>query len=216
MTTRPTDYINRSQLAVTVADNWLQFFPTYSVNFTTQGKFKILSQNFYMKANENANQDVTKKDNSATLKSINIDIRKGSVRLKEYIRDEYTVNIDAIYASYGLEIINKNFMFPTDNDRLMQRLGMLLAKLQEPNNPLANRNQGLAYWEDLITRHAAEWTLSKNMKATKSKLSQECRDMHTEVGDKLSKLFRQIAIDNDRDQVASVRRTFGFLNETYK
>jgi hypothetical protein len=40
--------------------------------------------------------------------------------------------------------------------------------------------------------------------------------MHTEVGDKLSKLFRQIAIDNDRDQVASVRRTFGFLNETYK
>ncbi len=216
MATRPTDYINRAQLATTVADNWLQFFPNYVVNFTTQGKFKTLAQDFYNKANQNANQDATKKDNSATLKNINAEIKKSVSRLKEYIRDEYSTNIDAVYASYGLEIINKNFTFPADNDRLMQRLGMLLAKLQEANNPLASRNQGLVYWEDLITRHAAEWTLSKNMKATKSQLSQECRDMHIEVGDKLSKLFRQIAIDNDRDQVASVRRTFGFLNETYK
>ena len=106
--------------------------------------------------------------------------------------------------------------FPADNDRLLQRLSMLLAKLQEPGNPIANRNQGLLYWQDLINRHAIEWQLSKNMKSQKSQLAQECRDMHQEVGDKLSKLFRQIAIDNDKDQVASVRRSFGFLNETYK
>ena len=151
------------------------------------------------------------------LKTLNAEIKKSVVRVKEYIRDSYTANIDATYASYGLEHkIGTNYTFPTDNDRLMQRLGMLLAKLQEANNPLAARNMGLTYWEDLIARHTTEWTLSKNMKSTKSQLAQECRDLHNEVGDKLSKIFRQITIDNPRDQVASVRRTFGFLNETYK
>lgn len=216
MATRPTDYINRAQLGVTVASNWQQFFPNYGVNFTNVADFAALTQHFYDKANQNANQDANKRDNSAKLKSINVEIKKGTVRLKEYIRDSYSANIEAVYASYGLEHIGKNIGFPADNDRLMQRLTMLLAKLQEANNPLAARNMGLTYWEDLIARHATEWTLSKNMKSTKSRLSQECRDLHIEVGNKLSKIFRQITLDNDRDQVASVRRTFGFLNETYK
>jgi hypothetical protein len=216
MTTRPTDYINRAQLAITVAANWQQFYPTYVVNFTTAANMATLAQNFYDKANQNANQDILKKDNTANLKSITQEIRKNTARLKEYIRDEYDTNVEAMYAAYGLEKVNNNISFPTDNDRLMQRLGILLAKLQEAGNPLASRKQGLVYWQDIITRHATEWTTAKNMKSTKSQLAQECKDMHKTVGDKLSKMYRQIAIDNDRDQVASVRRSFGFLNETYK
>jgi hypothetical protein len=216
MATRPTDYNNRAQLAITLVANWQQFHPNYVVNFTNIVDFTALAQSFYDKANQNANHDILKKNNSANLKSITQEIRKNTARLKEYIRDEYDTNIEAMYAAYGLEKVNNNIAFPTDNDSLMQRLGILLAKLQEANNPLAGRKQGLAYWEDLITRHATEWVTAKNMKATKSQLAQECKDMHKIVGDKLSKMYRQIAIDNDRDQVASVRRSFGFLNETYK
>jgi hypothetical protein len=216
MANRPTDFTNRAQLIMTVKSNWLQFYPNYNVNFTTQADFALLAQNFYDKATQNANQDTLKKDNTANLKTLNAEIKKSSVRLKEYIRDAYEVNLEAMYAAYGLEKIGTNHTFPADNDRLLQCLSVLLLKLQEPNNPLADRKLGLTYWEDIITRHATAWTLSKNMKSTKAQLSQECRDLHKEVGDKLSKLFRQIAIDNDRSQVASVRRTFGFLNEVYK
>ena len=70
MATRPTDYINRAQLGVTVASNWQQFFPNYGVNFTNLADFTTLTQNFYDKANQNANQDANKKDNSAKLKNI--------------------------------------------------------------------------------------------------------------------------------------------------
>ena len=121
-----------------------------------------------------------------------------------------------MYATYGLERIKNTITFPIDNDRLMQRLSMLLAKLQEPNNPIALRNQGLIYWSDLISRHTLEWNTSRNMKSNKSQLSQECRNLHDQVGAILSKLFRQIVLDFDKNQVASVRRSFGFLNETYK
>jgi hypothetical protein len=216
MANRPADFTNRAQLGITVKNNWLQFFPNYTVNFITQANFALLVQNFYDKATQNANQDTIKKDNTANLKTLNAEIKKSSVRLKEYIRDAYEVNIEAMYAAHGLEKIGTNYTFPADNDSLLQSLSVLLLKLQEPNSPLADRKLGLTYWEDIITRHAAAWTLSKNMKSTKAQLSQECRDLHKEVGDKLSKLFRQIAIDNDRNQVASVRRTFGFLNEVYK
>ena len=216
MATRPTDYVNLSQLCVTVAANWLQFYPTYVVNFSSLADFTALAQDFFDKANQNANQDISKKDNSATLKALTKEIRTSLPRLKEYIRDEYSTNTDAMYAAYGLELVTNRMAFPTDNDRLMQRLSILLLKLQEPNNPLASRNKGLAYWENLITQHATEWTTAKNMKSQKAQLSQDCKNLKKDAEQKLSKLYRQIAIDNDRSQVASVRRSFGFLNETYK
>ena len=216
MATRPNDYINRAQLSIGLAHNWLQNFSTYNVNFTTQANFAVMAQNFYNKAYQNSNQDALKKNNTANLKAINTEILKSSARLKEYIRDEYDTNIDAMYALYGFEKIGSGYTLPRDNDRLMQRLDIMLNKLQEPNNPLVTRKQGLVYWEGVITQHRTEWLASKNMKGQKAQLSQECKDMHKAVGEIISKIYRQISLDYPRDQVASVRRTFGFLNETYK
>jgi dTDP-4-amino-4,6-dideoxygalactose transaminase len=216
MATRPNDYINRAQLGISVAQNWQQNYAAYNVNFTNKAAFLALAQSFYNKSNQNANQDALKKDNTENLKSISNEIIKSSARLKEYIRDAYSTNTDAMYAAYGFEKIGNGYTLPRDNDRLMQRLTMLLAKIQEAGNPIASRNQGLAYWQDLIARHVTEWTTSKNMKGQKATLSQECKELHKEVGNILSKIYRQIALDYPRDQVASVRRSFGFLNETYK
>ena len=216
MTNRPNDYINRAQLAISVAKSWGDNFPIYKVNFTTKSTFSILAQNFYQSANLNANNNALKKVNTEKLKQINDEIRTSSSRLKEYIRDSYTTNIDAMYAAYGFEKIGTTYVMPRDNDRLMQRLGMLLAKLQEPNNPIAGRNKGFLYWQELIFKHEMEWTKSKELKSSKAQISQDCKELHKEVGAILSKIFRQIALDNPADKVASVRRAFGFLNETYK
>ena len=216
MSNRPNDYINRAELGISVAKSWVVNYPDYNVNFITKENFTLLTQKFQDRANQNANQDAVKKENTAKLKRVNAEIKKGATRLKEYIRDSYSTNIEAMYAAYGFEKIDNTYTFPSDNDRRMQRLGMLLSKLQEVDNPIANRNQGLVYWESLITTHSAEWLAAKSMKMTKAQLSQDCKDLHKEIGSYLSKIFRQISLDFPRDQVASVRRSFGFLNETYK
>ena len=216
MATRPSDYINLAQLAKTIALNWQTSYPNYTVNFINNADFTALAQLFLDKTNDNANQDIIKKGNTAKLKQINQDIRKSTSTLKEYIKDSYSVNLESEYAAYGLEKTGTNYTFPTDNDRLKQRLSILLDKLREPNNPIKARNKGLTYWEDLITQHTSEWDSSKNMKSQKSQKSQECRDLQKQVSAILSKMYRQLAIDFDKNQVASVRRSFGFLNETYK
>lgn len=216
MTNRPTDYINRAALAVNVATKWGSSYPTYNVNFTTQTNFLTKAQALQAKSTQNATHDAVKKDNTNALKEVRKQIRANTTRLKNYIKDEYEENADAMYSAYGLEKIKNNFIFPTDGDRLSQRLSMLLVKLQEPNNPIANRKQGLTYWQNLITEHDTLWAASKNMKMDKSNLVIECRDLHKEIGDILSRLYRQIALDYPRDQVALIRRNFGYLNETYK
>lgn len=216
MTKQPQDYLNRANLGLSVFTNWTNFFPNYQVNFCTQASFKQLFTDFSAQAMLNSQQDALKKNNTQNLKTVNSQITKGVVRLKEYIRDAYNTNIDAMYAAYGLEKDTKNtYSLPVDNDRRAQRLAILLQKLGEANNPIATRTQGLAYWQGLITTHDTEWTSSKNLKSQKAQLSQNCKALHKQAGEWLQKLNRQIAIDNDKSTVDTVRRTFGFLNETY-
>ena len=217
MIKQPQDYINRASLGVNVATNWANFYPNYTVNFCTQASFSQLFQDFMQKAQANTQQDILKKTNTANLKAVNNQINKSLVRLKEYIRDSYNTNIEEEYQAYGLEKMGKgNFSFPTDNDRRMQRLFILQQKLNEPNNPVANRAQGLTYWNDIITKHTDEWQTSKNLKSGKSQLSSECKAYHKQAGEWLMKFNRQLSIDFDKIQLANVRRTFGFLNETYQ
>lgn len=217
MKKQPQDYINRASLGLTVANNWANFYPNYTVNFCTQASFLQLFQDFMQKAQLNTQQDSLKKSNTENLKLVNAQITKSLVRLKEYIRDSYTTNIDAEYQAYGLEKNSKGaYSLPSDNDRRMQRLALLLQKLNEPSNPVAGKTQGLVYWENLITQHATEWTTSKTLKSGKSQLSLECKAYHKQANEWLVKFNRQLSIDYDKVQLANVRRTFGFLNETYQ
>lgn len=216
MANQPQNYINRANLGISIADNWANFFPNYQVNFCTQSTFKQLFADFSAQAMLNSQQDALKKNNTQNLKTVNEQITKGTVRLKEYIRDTYNTNIDAMYAAYGLVKNGKNaYSFPFENDNRGQRLAILLQKLNEPNDPIATRTQGLVYWQGLITTHATEWASSKNLKSQKAQLSQNCKALHKQAGEWLQKIHRQLAIDNDKSTIDTVRRTFGFLNETY-
>ena len=217
MASKPTDYVNRAALGVNLAKNWLLSYPNYTVSFVTQADMEALSNDFSAKAIENSLQDSLKQTNSVALKNANTEISKAVTRLKAYIKDEYEVNLETHYAAYGLEKDgNNNYIIPTDNDRREQRLTILLQKLSEPNNPIATRKVGLAFWTDVIAQQKAAWNDSKAMKSRKAQLAEECRTMHVQSGEWISKLYKSIAIDFEKSKVASTRRAFGFLNETYK
>lgn len=217
MASNPGDYLNRAALARNVAKKWGEVHPGYTVRFCTQANLLALADSFYAKALANTEHDGNKKQNSDELRAVNKKITQSVARLKEYIRDEYGVNAEANYVLYGLEKTrNKTYTLPTDNDKRAQRLILLLQKLNEFHNPLAAKHQGLAYWEELKSSHSVAWEASKNMKGTKAELSQSCKAFHKEVGDLLTKLYKQIAIDFEKLDIATTRRSFGFLTETYK
>lgn len=217
--TRPKDIINLAELGILVAKNWQQRYPNYTVNFTTVTDLETKSNDFKAKALNNTIKDSDKKNNTVALKNVNKDITEAVKILKKYLKAEYPLEKDlsAYYSAYGLELNGKSrYDLIADNDRRSQRIDVLLGEMSKPNNILANKTYGLAYWQGLKARHETEWTLSKSLKGDKTSLSRETKTLMTEVDEILKKLYTSIKLDFPKADVKKILREFGFLNEVYK
>lgn len=218
MARKPLDFANMAALGISVATSWQSRHPNYTVKFTTATALLTTSVLFRDKATLNQAQDGLKKDNTVALKTINIEVRDAVKILRRYIQGEYPTIKDwsAHFAAYGLEAIaQRTYGLPSDNDRRIQRLNILVNKLQESNNPFALRDFGLVYWQNLLTRLENEWTLSKTLKGDKTTLSSETVAYMTEVSETLQKLYASIRIDFPKANIAKTFREFGFLNEVF-
>ena len=139
--------------------------------------------------------------------------------MRKYIQAEYPTikDFSPYYREYGLEPNKKNtYEFQKDNDRRQQRLSVLIAKMGEAGNIFATKPYGKSYWQELQTRHAAEWEKSRSLKAGKSALSREVKGKFDELKEILRILQAQIKIDFPKSEVSKVLREFGFLGEVYK
>lgn len=217
MAKHPVDYVNLASLGVNVGKQWRDNFPEYSPTFCSKTEFLLFHEQFLAEAQLNNEHDALKKKNTAALKEVNATITTSTKRLKEYIRDAYSKDAEPEYAAYGLEKTKTNsYAFPKDNDSRKECLARLIARMSSPQNPLANRTQGLSYWTDLVTRHTIEWEKSKNLKSRKAELSENCKANLKKATTLQKKLLAQIKIDFEKENLATVRRRFGFLNETYQ
>ena len=217
MAKHPVDYVNLASLGVNVGKQWRDFFPDYNPTFCSKQEFLLFHEQFLAEAQLNNEHDALKKKNTVALKEVNATITSSTMRLKEYIRDVFGKDAEAEYAAYGLEKIKSNsYSFPKDNDSRRECLARLIARMNSPQNPIATRTQGLAYWTDLVTRHTIEWEKSKTLKSRKSELSENCKANLKKATTLQKKLLAQIKIDFERENLPTVRRRFGFLNETYQ
>jgi hypothetical protein len=118
---------------------------------------------------------------------------------------------------YGLERVGKaGYRIPVDNDRRMQRIQILVAKISEVNDPIANKPQGRSFWLELSSKHSVLWAESKKMNSDKTTLSRETKAYHTQMKSVLNKIYTQLKLDFAKEELAQIRREFGFLNEYYK
>lgn len=219
MSKRPQDYVNLAALAINIAQRWANNYPNYTVKFANFVDFTIEAQNFQLKVIENATHDIRKKANTLVLQAVNKEIVDSIKVLRKYIKAEYPTEKDlsAILASFGLEKnLTGMYNLPNDNDRRQQCLNLLVTKMSEPNNFVANKPVGLQVWQLLRERHANAWNESKNIKSQKTSLSRETRAYALSVDEVLRKLYAQIKIDFPKHEVAKILREFGFLSEIYK
>lgn len=216
---RPSDYVNLAELGIIVAQSWQNNYSDYTIKFVTPSELLNLSVLFKTKAVENTQQDVYKKQNTTALRTVNKEIDTAIKMLRRYLKAEYVTekNLSTHYAQYGLELDKGNsFSIVSDNDRRRQRMSILIAKLSEPNNPIAAKQFGLSHWIQLQAQHNTAWDDSKNMKTRKTTLSRETQKYAAEVKELLRKLQAQIKIDFPKTDHPKVLREFGFLNEVYK
>jgi hypothetical protein len=179
-----------------------------------------LTTSFKNLVNQNAVQDTGGRDTTVVLREANQSINDGVRALRLYIKGENIgVNdLDSEYVSYGLEVVNAKGLYGlgVDNDRRMNRINLIIKKLNTAGNPFKTRKYGLVFWQNLKTVHTAAWDLSKNNRSGKSAASNQTIVMQKEIKETLKKMQMQLKIDFPKDDLPAVMRTFGFLKEIYR
>jgi hypothetical protein len=218
-TKRPSDYVNSAALCVNVALNWRTRFSTYEVKFANFTDFETEANAFKAKALVNASQDSTNSNAVALLKTTNKTINESVKVLRKYIVAEYPLlkNVNTHLLNYGLETNSRGtYEIPSDNDRRVQRITILVNKMSEPNNPFAQKDFGLTHWQQLQTDQKTAWETSLEGKGDKTTHSRETKAYFDTLNEVLRKLSLQIKIDFPKADHKKIMREFGFLNETYK
>ncbi len=212
----PARKISTALLGEEVAKNWdLQFRHLQISNFnasTMQAEATQL-RNLLTSSNDNSNE---LKRNTADLQALNKLINTALSTLKSHIKIiAWQSNIlQSEYAKYGLLKIGASYKFPVDNSFRQVALQTLISKLQEANNPIANQAQGLNFWTDLQTRHAALWNNSNQLRSNTSQLAQQTDVLTEKVRNDLKRVKKMLEIEYTGADLKRQKRTIGFLKES--
>ena len=215
MATIPWSYVDLAQLGIKVAENWANLYPNYTANFTTAADLLVFHQDFLTSVTKSKEQDGIKQEDTTSLKTINETIDSSLAQLKISIKFAHRVTNSSFFSAYGIAKKNNAYIFPRDNDGRNQALTMLINKLREPNNIVAQQPEGLQFWADLAAAHAQAWRKTSTTPAVKSSFVGTNEEMFEQSSELLRKLRRQIQIDFPKKQVSSVIRSFGFLEESF-
>jgi hypothetical protein len=210
----PTDFLNVAETGITSGNAWDSKYPQFNPGFITQAAYlahhttmrnTILAQ---IATNDARSQVVL------NLKTVNALITKHTKFIKNYLTEEYDNDAKTYYTGYGIITIGRAYSIPTDNDHRMRSLDTLIAELSKPNNVLANKKFGLAFWEDLRDQHRTNWTSLKMYDGDRSMNSNALKIAKKEALSYQSRLRASIKIMYPTNY-KPIFRDFGFQSEKY-
>jgi hypothetical protein len=210
----PTDFLNTAEVGITSGTSWDNKHASFNPGFITQADY--LAHHTSMRAtilaqiatNDARNQVVL------NLKTVNALISKHTKFIKNYLTEEYYNDAKTYYTGYGIITIGRAYSIPTDNDHRMRSLDTLVTELSKPNNILADKKFGLAFWEDLRDQHRANWTSLKTYDGDRSMNSDALKLAKKQALSYQSRLRASIKIMYPTNYKA-VLRDFGFQSEKY-
>jgi hypothetical protein len=159
-----------------------------------------------------------KKTNTNSLERVNTEINAAVSRLKTDLRALHgKTNIDTIYSNYGLTAeYNNNYAMVRDNTLRVDKLNVLISKLQENGNPIQNwPNYNLNAWVDLQQRHNQLWQESENLRALRSGNVSQLTPVYEEVEATVKRIYQYVNYALPKTQAKSKLRELGFLRESF-
>jgi len=218
----PTRKITTAQLGLEVGQKWEDNFshiqtPTGNANALKQKSLQL--QLLLQASNQNK---IDLKTNTSSLQQVNKEIDSHLNALKGYLKLHYfgqQPDWHTIYTQYGLSSRYSpqkasGYTLPKDNGLRQAALDILLTKLQEPFNPIAQQLHGLNAWLDLRNRHQSLWTASSNHRSAASSLSAQTDQLTDEIQSELLNLRRSMAMLYSATDLPRQKRAIGFLKES--
>lgn len=214
----PVRYLAVATLGVEVGNRWTNQYQQLQIPTANANSLLTNSQNLLNLIQQQDGLETSKFNNTKALKEVNKLINNGVSQLKKHIKSEYAdqKNWDTYYKEYGLEADNKGtYALPNDNSNRAIALDKLIAKLSEPQNPLARKSFGLAEWQQAKRDHAQEWSNSNTIRSDRSNVSNQITNLLATVRESLNYVQKYVSATNNPADAKAIKRGLGFLKESF-
>ena len=214
----PVRYTSVANATNTVLRQWGANYPQFTCVFVDYNTLQTESDKLNQMLSVSATYKSSKTENTTGLGEINKEIDKKLTIIKNHIKSEYAIepNIEIIYYTYGM-VKNAGGVYglPRDNHERGAAINILVAKMQERNNPIAHKQFGLATWQTLQQQHSSAWQLSETLRSNRSFGGTTLKEQYDIVRDLLNVLHKYIAIAFRKQDYKRIIRSFGFLKESF-
>jgi len=213
----PQRYLSIATLGVEVGTRWNNHYQQLQMPTATPSNLLLNSQSLLRLIQEQDGLETDKFQNTKALKEVNKLINNGVGQLKKHLKSEYSdqKNLDSFYKEYGLEPDNRGvYTLPNDNNDRMIALKKLVAKLSEPQNPLAGKTFGLVEWTQAKDNHEQEWNASNDIRSNRSNVSNQVVTLLNTVRESLQNVQKYINAVNKPADAKAIKRGLGFLKES--
>jgi hypothetical protein len=214
----PVKYMGVANLGKDAAILWRDNHSNFSFSLLDYQTLEIEADKLLALVADNNNNISDKKNNTQTLAANNKAITEAANVLKKMITAEYARVKDksAYFLAYGfVKSATGQFKFPVDNNQRKAALLVLTNKMQEAGNVFANRDIGLRGWLTLMSEHDANWRDSTLIRSERSDSSKDAAEQYEKVHQMLYILFHYLGLAFINEDVAKIRRSFGFLKESF-
>ena len=216
--TIPVSQLSIAELAQRVAANWENKFPNIQIPNINYSDLATNAANITIFIKENAQIITNKKTNTNQLAAVNKRINTAVSQLKRNLAAIYPAEeLNLIHHNYGLMLSSKKiYDLPVDNTVRIAKIGLIITKLQEAGNPLAQLpNFSLRQWLQLQQEHRELWNTSNFLREEKSRYVSSIDEVYQSLRSKLKKIYDYIPFLYEDNLLKSVRRQLGFLKESF-
>ncbi len=214
----PVRQLAIADLGQRVPQNWATKFPTMQIPQINQNDVMTKATTMADLVQQSVQNAADKKTNTDELAAINKQINAAVSQLKRNLAAIYSADVlNGVYQNYGL-VINSKKMYdlPLDNTARMANITILVNKLQEVGNPLAQLpNFNLRQWLQWQRDHKELWEKSNFLREEKSRYVSEIDAIYQVLRNDLRVIYDYVPFVYPAQQVKSIRRQLGFLRESF-
>ncbi len=208
----PVADVNFGKVVTTVSDKWL-INNWLTLKWITATQFETDATSYNDILNARLQKGSTRPQITQSLKALDKKINNALSYVKGYIVDKYKKeNAKSYYAAFGIEYKSNKYIFPTDQNKKIASLGLLIDALT--THGFATKEFGVAFWTPIKTEYMS---LVNEALATDGEVSIKVGDKNA-LKDTLKKALNAIVNSlkaNYPETFKQELRDWGFQKEKY-
>ena len=216
----PTSYLSTVLLSQKVADALQNRYNHLQIPNVNSRDFAQQANSMLQLLTASGQTFMDKGENTSELNNVNKKINKVGNVIKKYVKSRaiYADNFKAVLQSYGMIPNKKNvYIIPADNQSRVQSMKVLVNKLAEPNNPVAQIAEPpytFAEINQLKIEQETLWVQSEILRSDRADYSLQLQSYHKSLKSTLGNVLRYLNAIYKGVELGKHKRSMGFLKES--